>query len=126
MVGPLILIPSIVIYFLALRDRKRSLDGKMTYRQGFLSGCLLTAFIVIASPLNQLLTSTVISPDYFANLIEYTVAAGTLTQEQARQQFSVGNYIVIGLIAGTMMGILFSAVLAAFARSREKDGTSPP
>jgi hypothetical protein len=118
MVGPLILIPTIVIYVLALRDRKRSLAGKMTYGQGFLSGCLLTAFIVILSPLNQLLTLKVISPNYLPNLIEYTVARSTLTGEQALQQFSLGNYVVTGLIAGTLMGMLFSAILAAFTRSR--------
>jgi hypothetical protein len=118
MVGPLILIPSIIIYGLMLRDRKRSLEGKMTYSQGFLSGCMLTVFVVILSPLNQLLTLKIISPDYFANLIEYTVAQGALTPEQARQQFSIGNYVATGLIAGALTGILFSAILAAFMRSR--------
>lgn len=126
MVGPLIMIPSIVIYALMLRDRKRSLEGEMTYGQGFLSGCILTAFIVILSPLNQLLTLEIISPDYFANLIEYTVAQGALTLEQARQQFSIRNYVVTGLIAGALTGILFSAILAAFMRSRRsKDQRQP-
>ncbi len=53
MVGPLILIPSILIYWLTLRDRKRSLQGGMTYRQGFISGCVLTVFVVLLGPLNQ-------------------------------------------------------------------------
>jgi hypothetical protein len=125
MIGPLILIPSIGIYLLALHARKRSLEGKMTYRQGILSGCMLTAFIVILSPLNQLLTWKVISPDYFANLIEYTVAKGTFTVDQAQQQFSLGNYVVTSLVAGTLMGILFSAILATFTRSRNRRGTPP-
>jgi hypothetical protein len=118
MVGPLIMIPSIIVYWLALRSKKRSLEGQMTYRQGLLSGCVLTAFVVALSPLNQLLTSRVISPDYFANLIEYTVAQGALTPAQAQQQFNFGNYVVIGLIAGALTGIVFSAILAAFVRSR--------
>jgi hypothetical protein len=122
MVGPLILIPSIVIYVLTLRDRKRSLRGKMTYGRGFLSGCVLTGFVVILSPLNQLLALKVISPDYLANLIEYTVSSGTLTGEQARQQFSLGNYVVTSLVAGTLTGILFSAIIAAFTRSRDGRG----
>jgi hypothetical protein len=79
---------------------------------------MLTVFVVILSPLNQLLTLKIISPDYFANLIEYTVAQGALTPEQARQQFSIGNYVATGLIAGALTGILFSAILAAFMRSR--------
>ncbi len=120
MVGPLILIPTIVIYVLALRDRKRRLEGKMTYGQGFLSGCVLTGFIVLLSPLNQWLTLKVISPGYLANLIEYTVSTSTLTSEQAQQQFSLGNYVFTGLIAGTLMGMLFSAILAAFTRSRNR------
>ncbi len=59
-----------------------------------------------------------ISPGYFDNLIAATVAAGTFTLEQAREQFSFGNYVVTGLVAGMLMGVFFSAVLAAFARSR--------
>jgi hypothetical protein len=52
---------------------------------------VLTVFVVMLSPLNQLLTLKVISPSYSDNLIAYTVAADTLTAEQARQQLSFGN-----------------------------------
>jgi hypothetical protein len=118
MVGPLVMIPSFITYWLALRNRKRSLGGGMSYRQGLLSGCILTAFVVALSPLTQWLTSNVISPDYFANLIEYSVAQGALTREEAQQQFNFGNYLTISLVAGALTGVLFSAVLAAFTRSR--------
>jgi hypothetical protein len=125
-VGTLVLIPSFIIYWLTLRNRKRSVGGGMTYRQGLLSGCILTAFMLALSPLTQLLTLNVISPDYFTHLTEYSVAQGALTREEAQQQFNFGNYLTISLVAGAVTGVLFSAVLAAFTRSIKSEAASGP
>ena len=86
-VGPLILIPAIVVYALALLDKRRTwFGGHMSYKQSVVSGCVLTAFIVALSPVNQALISLVITPEYFPNAIEYTVAHGIFSQDQAERQ----------------------------------------
>lgn len=121
LVTTLILIPSIIIYALALRDKKKNFySGQMTYKQGFISGMALTLFIVVLSPVNQLITSYVITPEYFANAIAYTVAKGVFTQAQAEQQFSVGNYILTGMVGGLITGLIFSAVVPVFLRSKRQ------
>jgi hypothetical protein len=118
-VGVLILIPSIIIYVLALLDVKRNhCAGQLSWKQGFTSGCLFTAFIVVLSPLNHALTAYVVSPDYFANMTAFTVDQNILTPEQAAQQFSLGNYVVTGIIAGLATGVIFSAAIALFTRSK--------
>ena len=118
-IGPLILLPSIIIYLLALLDKKsRYFMGTMSYRQGFASGCLLTIFIVILSPLNNLLAALFITPEYFANVTEYTVSMGVLTPEAAARQFSISNYIVTSVVAGLITGIIFSAVISIFTKTR--------
>jgi len=118
-VTSLILIPSVAIYALALLDKRRNFFGEqMSYRQGALSGCVLTVFVVILSPLGQLLTSLVVTPRYFANAIEYTVANGVFDRVQAEQQFNLGNYIVTSIVGGLMTGLLFSVVVPLFTRSR--------
>lgn len=73
-----------------------------------------------ASPVNQLITSYVITPEYFANAIAYTVEKGVFTQAQAEQQFSVGNYILTGVIGGLITGLIFSAVVPVFLRSKRQ------
>lgn len=117
----LILIPSILIYVLTLLDKKKNFyAGIMTYKQGFISGLLLTLFMVIISPVNQLITAYVISPDYFTNEIEYTVKKGVFTQQQAEQQFNIKNYTIISIVAGSVTGAVFSAVISFFTRSKNK------
>lgn len=118
MVSMLVLIPSIIIYVLALLDKKKNYyAGQMTYKQSFISGLMLTLFIVILSPVNQLITSYLITPDYFSNVIEHTVKSGMFTREQAEQQFNVGNYIVTSAVGGLITGLIFSAVISIFTRS---------
>lgn len=118
-VGVLVLVPSITVYALALLDKRRNwYGGRMSYRQSFVSGCVLTVLIVALSPINQALTHWVISPHYFSNAIEYTTAHGILSREQAMQQFSFGNYIVTSIVAGLITGVVFSAVISALTRSK--------
>lgn len=60
-------LPAIAIYVFALVDkRKNHYQGKMTYKQGFVAGLIITLIVTVLSPLIQYISSTIISPDYFA------------------------------------------------------------
>jgi Tfp pilus assembly protein PilW len=41
-----------------------------------------------------------------------------MTQEQAQKQFSNGNYIIQSVIGGLITGVLFSAVISFFIKSK--------
>ncbi|MGF1670457.1 MAG: DUF4199 domain-containing protein, partial [Balneolaceae bacterium] len=90
-----IAIPAIVIYVLALLEkRKKDFGGTMSYKQGFISGLIITLVVTILSPLSQVLISSVISPDYFSNMIEYTSENGIMDREAAEAWFNLKSYIV--------------------------------
>jgi hypothetical protein len=113
----LIAIPAIAIYVLALLDkRKTDYNGYMTYKQGFISGIIITLIVTILSPLTQFLTSNLISPDYFANMIEFAVKEGAMTREAAENYFNLKNYIVQVLIFTPVMGLLTTAIVAFFTK----------
>lgn len=117
----LILIPSIIVYTLAILDKKKNFyAGNMTYKKSFLSGLILTFFVVILSPINQLITSYLITPDYFANVIEHTVKSGMFTQEQAEAQFNIKSYIITSIVGGLVTGLIFSAIISIFTKSKNK------
>jgi hypothetical protein len=74
-----IAIPAIIVYVLTLLDkRKKFYGGFMTYGQGFISGLTITLIVTLFSPLTQYITSTIITPDYFTNTIEYVVHEGIM------------------------------------------------
>ncbi|MBK9291477.1 MAG: DUF4199 domain-containing protein [Bacteroidetes bacterium] len=118
----LIAIPAITIYVLALLDvRRHKYNGQMTYSQGFISGLIITAIVTIFSPLLQYLTSEVISPEYFRNMIAFAVSEGRMSQEEADAFFNLRSYIGQVLVGTPVMGIFTTAIVAIFTRKTGKN-----
>lgn len=110
-------IPAIIVYVLAILDkRKRHYEGKMTYKQGFLSGLVMTGIFTLFVPLTQVITSLIITPEYFDNVIAYAIEHDIMTQEAAQEQFNLTNYIIQGMIAFPITGAITSAIVAIFIR----------
>lgn len=114
-IGPI----AIAIYVFALLDKKRNFYwGKMSYKQGFIAGLIITLPVVILSPLSQYITSTFITPDYFKNVIEFSVSSGEMTREAAEEYFNLQSYMVQSVIGVTVMGVITSALVAFFVQSK--------
>lgn len=116
-----IAIPAIAVYVFALLDKRKTFfSGQMTYKQGFISGLIITLIVTILSPLTQIITSKIITPDFFSNAIHYSVSTGYYTQEAAEKFFNLKNYIIQGLIGAPIMGIITTAIVAIFTRKTNK------
>ena len=114
-----IAIPAIAIYVFALLDKRKNFyKGAMTYKQGFITGLIITAIVTVLSPLTQYITSTIITPEYFPNMINYSVETGKLTQEAAEEYFNLKNYLLQVIIGTPLMGILTTAIVAIFTRKK--------
>lgn len=112
-------IVAFVIYVFALLDKRKNFyQNKMTWLQGFLCGIGISVVVTILSPLVQYIISTVITPDYFRNVIELSVEKGLKTREEAERYFSLGNYIFMSAISALLMGVLTSAIVALFVRKK--------
>jgi hypothetical protein len=116
-----IALPAIAIYVFALLDKRKNFyGGTMSYKQGFISGLIITLIVTAFSPLTQYITSTIITPDYFPNAIKYAVDAQKMTQQEANDFFNLKNYIVEGLIGAPIMGLVTTAIVAIFTRKTNK------
>jgi hypothetical protein len=63
-------IPAIWFMVLALKEKKRVFYyGQMNYKQGLISGIILSVIIALLSPLTQWVISYIISPEYFPGAI---------------------------------------------------------
>jgi len=115
-------IPAILVYVLALKDKKKNFyNGQMTYKQGFLSGLIITIIVALLAPLTQWITSTVITPEYFPNVIAHSVETGYHSSlEEAEAYFNLKNYMVQSVIGALVMGIITTAVVALFVRSKSQ------
>lgn len=115
-------IPAIIVMVLALKEKKKDFyAGQMNYKQGLISGIILSVFIALLSPLTQWITSTIITPEYFPNVIAYSVETGYHKSiEEAEAYFNLKNYIVQSTIGALVMGIITTAIAMVFIRSKKE------
>ena len=113
-------IPAIWIMVLALKDKKKNFyNGQMSYKLGLISGIILSLFIALISPLTQWITTYIISPEYFPNVIKRSVEIGYYkTTEEAEANFNYANYAMQGAIGAFVMGILTTAIAMIFLKSK--------
>lgn len=113
-------IPAIIVMVLALQDKKKNFyNGQMTYVQGLISGIILSVFIMLLSPLAQWITTYIITPEYFPNMIKRSVELGHFkTTEEAAANFNFKSYATQGAIGALMMGVITTAIAMIFIRSK--------
>lgn len=110
---------AIAVYVFALIDKKKNFyQGQMNYKQGFLSGLVITLIVTVLSPLTQYITLEVITPEYFPNVIAYAVESGNATLEEAQEYFKLKSYIIQAAIGALVMGVITSAIVAFFVKSK--------
>ncbi len=115
----LIILPYIGIFAWAMIEKRNKFyGGKMTGLQGFKTGIIMTGIITILAPLVQYIISTIITPDYFQDVINYVDKHKMMTREAAENQFNLKNYMIQSTIFGTGFGIVVSAILAFIVKRK--------
>lgn len=120
-ISNLFAIPAILIYVLALKDKKKNFyNGQISYRQGITSGIILSAIIALLYPLVQWIISYIITPEYFPNAIAYSLETGYYkTQEEAETFFNFKSYVIFGAVWALFMGIVTTAIVMLFLKSKK-------
>lgn len=112
---------AVLVYFLAIRDKKNNFyNGEMTWRQGFVAGLILTLVVTLLAPLSQFITCTYITPDYFNNVIAYSVENNIMKQEQAEAYFNLKSYIIQATFGALVLGVVTSAAIAWFVKNKKE------
>ena len=111
---------AIAVYVFALLEKRRvHYQGIMSWKEGFLSGLIMTLIITLLTPFSQLIVHYVISPEYFPNVIKYSVENGYYNSlEEAQDYFNLNNYLLQSAIGALIMGVITSAIVAIFVRRK--------
>lgn len=115
-------IPAIVVMVLALKDKQKNFfSGQMRYKQGLVSGFILSCLIAMLSPVTQWITTYVITPEYFPNVIKRSVEMGYFqTLAEAEANFNYQNYAIQGAMSALIMGVLTTAIAMIFLQPKRK------
>lgn len=121
----LIIFPNFILYYLALKDKKVNFyKGEMNWRQGFISGVVISFVVVIFSPITQYITHEFITPNYFDKLIALSVESKRLTLEEAKSYFNLTAYIWQSISGGLSFGVVIGAIVAYILKTKTPDSTS--
>ncbi len=118
---------AIAIYIFALLDkRKHHYQGFMTWKEGFLSGLVISFVIAIMSPFIQVIIHAWISPDYFPNAIYYGINKLGKPPEEMQAYFNLQSYMWQSTLGALIIGTIISAVVAIFVKkNRPAFGKQP-
>ena len=109
----------VLMYVLAIREkRRRFYNKKIGWKQAFLSGVIMSVFVALLSPLGQYVTHNYITPEYFKNVIDYSVTNNLMTLKKANNYFNINNYIMQAAIGALVSGVVISAIVAIFMRRK--------
>jgi len=110
---------AVAIYLFAIHDkRKNFFRGKMSWKQGFVSGVILSIVIALLSPIGTLVTHYLITPEFFENAIESSVERNTMKREDAEAYFNLSSYVIQSIAGALMMGVVTSALVALILRKK--------
>lgn len=113
---------SVAMYVFALLDKRKNFyGGYMSYKQSFMAGFIMAIFVTVLSPPCQYIISYIITPDYFSNVIEYSLESGYFkTLEEAQAQFNFKNYVIQSTISSLISGVVITAIASVFIKKKDK------
>lgn len=114
----LFIIPAVYVMYLAIREKKNILGGKITFGQAFLCGLGVSVIVAVLAPLSQYIFHRFINPNYFQNAINYAISAGKLTEAEASSYFSLQSYMMQASLGAIVAGVITSLIIAAIIRSK--------
>jgi len=121
----LIIFPNFLLYYFGLTDKKKNYyNGEMNWRQGFISGVVLSFIVVIFSPITQFITHELITPNYFDQLIALSVESKRLTLDEAKSYFNLTAYIWQNISSGLSFGIVIGAIVAYIIKTKNPISTT--
>ncbi len=116
----LVAIPSVIIMVLAILEKRRVLGGTISFKQAFLCGLGVSVVVAALSPLTTFIFHKIINPDYFTNVIRYSVETGKSTLAQAEAFFNLQSYMLQGVLAALIIGSITSLVIAAMIKKEAR------
>ena len=116
----LLFFPFVVfMYVLAIREkRRRHYSKRITWKQAFLSGLLLSIFAAALSPISQYITHNYITPEFFVNVKESSITNNLMSIEAANEYFNLNGYMYRSIIACIVGGSLVSALVGFLLRRK--------
>lgn len=108
------------VYYVAIKEKKNDFfKGEMSWKQGCVTGIFLTIVMATLTPFCQIIFHKAIAPEFFPNMIEYSVSKGN-SREMAENYFNLTSYILQSIFGTLSLGVVISALVALILQTKTK------
>ncbi|GEM_PF-4682839 len=111
-------LPALAVGLGLRQKRDQDWEGSMSWRQGFISGLYMT---LVALPLSLAYIWAfveIVNPNYFAVLVDFSVATGQSTQDAAQAYFNLRTYLFQTALNVVAFGVVLSAVFSLLLKTK--------
>lgn len=118
---------AIFFFILAMREKRRRVYHRnMTWKQGFLTGLVISLFVALLSPITEYISYNFFTPENFNAISDSSVTNKLVANTKMNDILNIDNYrwqSAFGLLG---LGIIISAISAIFTRREEKNFETAP
>ena len=118
----LFIFPAFLFFYLALAEKKKYVyNNSMTFREGFVSGIIISTIIALLNPFTQYVIYKSITPRFFDTIIAYKVnnKIHPMTLENAKVYFNLKTYMIESTFTGLSKGIITGVIVSMFIRNKK-------
>ncbi len=117
----LFVILAILFFYLAIHEKKKYVyHNSMTFRQGFVSGMVLSFIIGVFNPFVQFVIYKSVTPDFFDTIIAYKVKNHYMTLENAKIYFNLKTYMIESTFTSLSKGFITGAVISLILGNKKQ------
>jgi hypothetical protein len=100
------------VYYFAIREKRAGLYGRITFAKAFITGLVLTIFILILNPFALYVFSTFVNTDFYNAFIQHDIMTGKYSPQEAYNYYNIKNFIIQGSLYRFIMGLLASIIIS--------------
>ena len=116
----LFIFPAFLFFYLAIAEKKKySFNNQMMWKQGFVTGIVISFIIALLNPIAQLVIYKSITPHFFENIVEYKTKNTSMTLKTAQDIFNLKSYIIQTSFSGLSYGVITGAIVSLFLRNKK-------
>ncbi len=116
----LFIVVTLFVYYVAIKEKKKDFfKNEMSWKQGCVTGIFLTIVMAILTPFCQIIFHKAIAPEFFPNMIEYSVSKGN-SREIAENYFNLSSFIIQNVFSTLSLGVVISAIMALLLQTKTK------
>lgn len=116
----LFVFPAFLLFYLAIAEKKKySFNNQMHWKQGFVTGIIISFIIALLNPIAQFVIYKSITPHFFENMIDYKTKNTSMTLKTAQDIFNLKSYIIQTSFSGLSYGVITGAIVSLFIRNKK-------